>query len=116
MRKPNLYASTYSKGGYPKGKSPTSFDRVHLHPDALCTLFFCPPNFAIAADWRVVPKIALAGGYDDNIFFSRDDKVDSSVIAVRPGLELDYNTLLSSLKLTAMSIFSIIRMKVTSTA
>ena len=67
----------------------------------LCVPIYCLPNLAVAADWRLIPKIGVAVGYDDNIFFARDNKVDSSIIAVRPGLELDYNTMLSSLKLTA---------------
>jgi hypothetical protein len=67
----------------------------------LCVPIYCLPNLAVAADWRLIPKIGVAGGYDDNIFFSKDNKVDSSTIAVRPGLELDYETLLTKLKLTA---------------
>ena len=67
----------------------------------LLASIFCISSLAVAADWRLVPSIGLAGGYDDNIFFDRDNKVDSSIIDITPGVELDYNSLLSTLRLTA---------------
>ena len=54
-----------------------------------------------AADVKLTPKLAVDGGYDDNILFTPDDEVASSIITVSPGLEVDYQTLLSSLSLSA---------------
>ena len=62
-------------------------------------LFLSTP--AGAADTKIIPKLAVGGAYDDNIFLSRDDKVSSSLITVSPGLEIDYQTLLSKLVVTA---------------
>jgi len=62
-------------------------------------LFHSAPGFA--AEWKVIPKIGVTGGYDDNVFYSREDKVDSTIIDVEPGLEIDFQSLLSSIQLTA---------------
>ncbi len=56
---------------------------------------------ALAGEWRFVPKIGLWVGYDDNVFFSREEIISSSVVSIWPSFELDYTTPLSSLRLTA---------------
>ena len=61
----------------------------------------CMPIHVQAADWVLTPKIGVSGGYDDNITFVKNDKVDSSIVVVEPGLEIEYQTLLSSLRLTS---------------
>jgi hypothetical protein len=56
---------------------------------------------AFSQESVITPKISVAAGYDDNLFFSDQDKVSSSVLTVSPGLEIDYQTLLSSLQVSA---------------
>jgi hypothetical protein len=56
---------------------------------------------AEAADAKLTPRVTVGVGYDDNILFTREDKVDSSILSVRPGFALDYQTLLSRLLLSA---------------
>jgi hypothetical protein len=56
---------------------------------------------AEAADVKLIPRLAAGGAYDDNIFLSADDKVSSSIFTVSPSIELDYQTLLSNLRLKA---------------
>ncbi len=46
------------------------------------SIFFLS-TLALAGEWRFVPKIGLYAGYDDNVFFSREDKISSSVINIR---------------------------------
>ena len=68
----------------------------------VCAIVFLWDNDRIeAADAQITPKIAVGAAYDDNIFFNSQNKVNSSVLTVSPGIEIDYRTLLSSLKLTA---------------
>jgi hypothetical protein len=43
----------------------------------------------------------LYAGYDDNVLFSSDEKISSSVINIEPSIELDYRTLRSSLEFSA---------------
>ncbi|WP_319405952.1 hypothetical protein [uncultured Desulfosarcina sp.] len=64
-------------------------------------MWTCLATPILAAEWRVVPKLGVSGGYDDNIFYTKEDKVDSSVVSIEPGVELDYQSLLSSLLLKA---------------
>lgn len=59
------------------------------------------PAKVSAADWKLVPKIGLSGGYDDNVLFRKDEKISSSLINLEPGIELGYETLVSSIQLTA---------------
>ena len=54
-----------------------------------------------AADVTLTPKLAVGAAYDDNIFLSPDDTVDSSIFTVSPSVELDYETLVSDLSLKA---------------
>jgi hypothetical protein len=65
-----------------------------------CTIAFLPGD-AGAAEVKITPGIAVGVAYDDNIFFTSEDKVDSSILTVSPSLALDYKTLLSNLKLKA---------------
>ncbi len=65
----------------------------------LCLPFLSSP--AVAADWRLIPKLGVSGGYDDNILYTKEEKVDSSIINVEPGVEMDFKSLLSSIRLTA---------------
>ena len=46
-----------------------------------------------AADVKLIPRLAVGGAYDDNIFLSKNDKVSSSIFTVSPSVELDYQTL-----------------------
>jgi hypothetical protein len=75
--------------------------QVYLLPIILVISILFLFNPAGAADTKIIPKIAVGGAYDDNIFLSRDDKVSSSLITVSPGLEIDYQTLLSKLVVKA---------------
>ncbi len=54
-----------------------------------------------AADVKLTPKLAVGGAYDDNIFFSVNDKQSSPIFTVSPGLEVDYQTLVSNFLLKA---------------
>lgn len=54
-----------------------------------------------AADISFTPKLNLGAAYDDNIFMSENDKVDSTIFTVSPRVEVDYQTLLSDYTLTA---------------
>ena len=58
-------------------------------------------NPAAAADVTLTPKLSVGAAYDDNIFLSPDNKVDSSIFTVSPSVELDYETLVSDLSLKA---------------
>ena len=37
-----------------------------------------------AAEVKLTPKLAVGGAYDDNILFTTDDKVNSSIVTVSP--------------------------------
>lgn len=67
----------------------------------MMVLLFCLSSTALAAEWRLVPKLGVSGGYDDNIVYTQEEKIDSTIINVEPGVEVDFNSLLSSLRLTA---------------
>ncbi|BBO77635.1 hypothetical protein DSCW_50520 [Desulfosarcina widdelii] len=43
----------------------------------------------------------MGAAYDDNILYTEDEKVDSSILTVSPSVDLDYETLLSSVTLSA---------------
>ena len=45
----------------------------------LLVAFLWQPFHLEAADWRLIPKIGLSGGYNDNITFTKEDKIDSSI-------------------------------------
>ncbi len=54
-----------------------------------------------AADVKLTPKLGVGYAYDDNIFFSAQDKTSSSIFTVSPGLEVDHKTLVSNYLLKA---------------
>jgi hypothetical protein len=56
---------------------------------------------ADAAEITITPKLGVGGAYDDNVLFTTDDTVSTSIATVSPGVEVDYQTLLSSLSLSA---------------
>ena len=86
----------------PNGRKPWRRDpRVCFFIFFLWIFTFYPCTHTVAAEWQLVPKIGISGGYDDNIFYTKEEKVDSSIINVQPGIEVDFNSLLSSLRLTA---------------
>ena len=74
---------------------------AHLLLIVLAIFLSLVSGAAIAAETKITPKIGVGGAYDDNIFLSTEDKVSSSIITVSPGLEMDYQTLLSNLSLKA---------------
>jgi len=49
----------------------------------------------------VEPRLMVSGGYDDNIDFDEDDKIDDFGVSVRPSLNLGYGTELLKLKVVA---------------
>ena len=67
----------------------------------IAVIVLCLPAPIIAADWKLVPKIGVYGGYDDNILFKEQEKLSSTVVNVEPGLEVEYESLLSSIHLSA---------------
>ena len=74
---------------------------LHFVKLLLVVVGICFSTHAVAADWRLVPKIGVSAGYDDNILYTKEEKVDSTIINVEPGLEIDFKSLLSSIRLTA---------------
>ena len=95
------------------GKRFTGIRRRKVHPSIPSVFLFFLVSFfvlgpiaplsppGLAAEWKVTPKIGVTGGYDDNIYFTEEDKVDSSIVNVGPAVEVDYNALRSSFNLTA---------------
>lgn len=66
----------------------------------VCATSFLP-NGAGAADIKLTPRIGVGAAYDDNIFLSEEEKVDSSIFTVSPSVDLDYETLLSTVHFKA---------------
>ena len=60
---------------------------------------FC--GMAAANETLVEPRLMVSGGYDDNIDFSENDKIDDFGVSVRPSLTLGYGTQLLKLQVTA---------------
>ncbi len=58
---------------------------------AVC-LALIPAVPAAAADVTLTPSLGLRGEHNDNIDFSRTNKLDDYLVAVSPGLKLDYAT------------------------
>ena len=58
------------------------------------------PITACAANTKLTPEVYIGTSYDDNIFMSSTDEIDSSILTVSPRLELDYQTLVTNLSLT----------------
>jgi hypothetical protein len=75
--------------------------RAYFLPILLVFSILFLTNAAGAAETIVTPKLAVGAAYNDNVLLSAEDEIDSSIITVSPGLEIDYQTLLSSLTLTA---------------
>ena len=59
------------------------------------------PAFAAAENVTLIPRLAVGGGYDDNLLFTEDEKIDSWVASVKPGLAIDYRTPLTTFVLSA---------------
>ena len=66
----------------------------------LIALFF-GLNTPYAAELWFTPKVGVSGGYDDNILFNKEEKVNSSFINVEPSAKLKYKSLLSTLTMNA---------------
>lgn len=64
-------------------------------------VFFGVLPAARAANVKLTPELSVRGSYDDNILLTADDKVSSPIVTVTPGVELDYQMLLSNLRLKA---------------
>jgi hypothetical protein len=67
----------------------------------IMSLFIIGASGAWAADVKLTPQLAVGGAYDDNILLSTDNKLSSSIVTVSPGVEMDVQTLLSTLRLKA---------------
>jgi hypothetical protein len=59
-----------------------------IHGLALTMLCLLPVSSLFAADASVTPSLGLSGAYNDNILFSREDKLDDYYSVLTPGLEL----------------------------
>ena len=70
-------------------------------PALLVLLIFTTANHTFAADVMLTPKLSVGGAYDDNLFYSTDDEVQSSIMTISPSVDLDYETLLSTFQFTA---------------
>ncbi len=68
---------------------------------AIAILFLAMCSYAYAAESKLTSKLYFSGGYDDNITYVRSEKIDSSILKAEPGIEWDYKSLLSSLKIIA---------------
>jgi len=62
-------------------------------------LLFIGP--ALAAEFRLVPSLALRQEYDDNIFFTVDENVRDNISTISPGLEIVHKTENTDLSLLA---------------
>lgn len=60
---------------------------------------FC--RIAGASEILVEPRLSVSGGYDDNIDFSENDKIDDFGFSLRPAVVLGYGTELIKLEVTA---------------
>lgn len=70
-------------------------------PILLMVISLLLSNYAAAAEVKVTPKITVGGSYDDNVLFSSTNKISSPIVNVRPRLDVDYKTLLSTYALEA---------------
>lgn len=82
-------------------KHSTRFRR-HLYSLVLLFSFigYLSPQ-AFCAEWKIIPKLGVAGGYDDNVNYTNTNKTHSSIVDIKPGIELNYKTLLSSVQMRA---------------
>ena len=60
----------------------------------LLVVLFSPA--AVFPETKLVPSLNLTGEYDDNVFFSRDNIIDDFLFAVRPSINLEYQSELLS--------------------
>ena len=58
-------------------------------------------EISAASDFTVEPMLMVSGGYDDNIDFNENDKINDFGVSVRPGIVLGYGTELLKLKVIA---------------
>ena len=77
-----------------------AFQVYFLQTILVFSIFFVSNN-AGAADVTMTPRLSVGAAYDDNVFFSTDDKLDSSIFTISPSLDIDYETLLSTFSLKA---------------
>lgn len=87
--------------GHDRKKRSRKAVHVYWLPMVLVVSIALFSTTAGAADVKMTPGLSVGGAYDDNIFMSTEDKVNSSIFTVSPRFELDYQTLLSNLLLTA---------------
>lgn len=59
---------------------------------ALCGLFLCSGESALAAHRDVKITVSSKVVYDDNIFYDEDNRQDDFITTVSPGVDLDYLT------------------------
>lgn len=69
-------------------------------------LFLCA-GAAYSADVTITPSISLRGEYDDNVDFSRTNKVDDYAGTVSPALSIDYVT--DRFTMRGQTLFGIVR-------
>ena len=62
-----------------------------------------------AAEFKVIPSVALKGEYNDNVFFDEDDQISDYIGTVTPGLEIINRT--ERLDLNLNGHYRIIRYK-----
>ena len=69
----------------------------------LLIIFFmsCFCSMTSAGEILVEPRLRVSGGYDDNIDFSENDKIDDFGVSVRPSLVLGYGTELLKYRIIA---------------
>lgn len=60
------------------------------------------PGAALCDEFRIIPSIALREAYNDNIYFSTSDRVQSWTTTITPGLELTDRTEKMDLGLSAI--------------
>jgi hypothetical protein len=66
-----------------------------------------PLGTAAAAEFRLVPSLALKEEYNDNIFYSEADRVDDFITTITPGLELVSRT--EKLDLNLLALLNVLR-------
>ena len=104
---PIIGGTSYITSDFSVGRENTSRSKKQLRTSfqlyflILAFLTFGGAQFAAAADVMLTPQLTLRGAYDDNILMSRDDETSSSIATVSPSVQMDYKTLLSSLRLNA---------------
>ena len=93
-------SSTHLNCSNPAKPFRKAFQALCLPILLVCAIAFLP-NGAGAADTKLTPRISVGAAYDDNIFLSDEDKLSSSIFTVSPSVDLDYETLLSTVNFEA---------------